>query len=187
MKIAILMGSATPHRRLLAATQYLLKISKAATRIDSQLINLSEYQCATGRPRRENYTLSEIASRLASAQAVIIGSPVYPGSIPIALENVLYNLPVSSLAGKPAGILAVGGTFDDFQIVDSHLRSVLPWFDSLVVPFSVYLNETDFTDLELTQTARRKLKTLASAVHTLAETQGFLDSASSASSATREK
>ncbi len=185
MKIAILMGSATPQRRLLAATQYLLRIAKAANQIDSRLIDLSEKPCSTDRPQRVNDAEIEVASSFASAHGVIIASPVYPGSIPAALESVLYSLPVSSLAGKPVGILAVGGTFIDFQIVDSHLRNVLPWFGGLVVPFSTYLTDTDtdWIGFQLTQAAQRKIKVLAEAVRTLAETQNFLVGADAAKNA----
>ncbi|MDA0302335.1 MAG: NAD(P)H-dependent oxidoreductase, partial [Chloroflexi bacterium] len=75
---------------------------------------------------------------------VIFASPVYRGSFTGVLKNFLDLLPLDSLEGKPAGILAMGNTRDHSLGVERHLRDVLAWFGMVAAPTSVFLSAADF-------------------------------------------
>jgi len=167
MRLLAIVGSVTPPGRLLNATRVMLddaRVSHAGLEIES--INLADKRLAfaDGRPAEQygDDTASVIAS-VQRADAVLIATPVYRGSITGALKNLLDHLPVESLAAKPVGILAMGATHHHFLGADWHLRDILAWFGALVVPTSAYLVSADFVAGELVPNARQDLKDLADA------------------------
>jgi FMN reductase len=89
---------------------------------------------------------AEVIDKVASADAVLLVSPVYRASLSGLLKGFLDLLPVEALVGKPAGIVAMGATLHHYLGVDWHLRDILTWFGTLVAPTSVYLTSADFVD-----------------------------------------
>ena len=171
MRLLAILGSVTPPGRLLSATDWLLDSALATHEgLDAELINLANRRIAFADGRPPEQYQDDTAALINSVQtsdAVIITSPVYRGSITGALKNLLDHLPVESLAGKPAGIVAMGATDHHFLGVDWHLRDILAWFGAMVVPTSVYLTSADFVAGELSEGARQDLKQLADAVISL--------------------
>jgi FMN reductase len=159
-RFLMLIGAATPPGRLAAA------IAGAADAIRSEagdigvnIMNLAETPIDTcdGRPL-DGYGAEtrRAIDRIAAAEAVLIGAPVYRASFPGVLKNLLDIAPVEALQGKPVGIVAMGGSAHHYLAVDTQLRQVLGWFGALVAPTSVYLTGADFRDGELTAEAARK-------------------------------
>lgn len=109
---------------------------------------------------------------IAGAQAVVVASPVYRGSIPGVVKNLLDLLPVSALEGKPVTIIAMGGSDHHYLGVDRHLRDILAWFGTLTAPTSVYLTGADFADGRPTDAAVSQLDALAATATMLAERLG---------------
>lgn len=171
MKLVGIVGSVTPPGRLLNATRWLMENAQAShADVHVDLINLADKRIAfaDGRPPEQYQDdTAGIVRTVSEANAVIIASPIYRGSITGALKNLLDHLPLESLAGKPVGIVAMGATHHHFLGVDWHLRDILAWFGALVVPTSAYLVSGDFVDGELSENARQDLKDLADAVITL--------------------
>lgn len=167
MKLLAILGSVTPPGRLLTATRWALEHAGAShAGLETELINLADKRIAFADGRPPEQLGDDIASVIQSAQSadgVIIASPVYRGSITGSLKNLLDQLPVEALA-KPVGIIAMGATDHHFLGVDWHLRDILAWFGSLVVPSSAYLASSDFAEGKLTPDAQRNLADLAEAV-----------------------
>lgn len=167
MRLLAIVGSVTPPGRLLSATQWLLENERGAhAGLEVELINLADRRIAfaDGRPP-EQYgdDTAAIVQSVRQADAVIIASPIYRGSITGALKNLIDHLPLESLAGKPVGIVAMGATHHHFLGVDWHLRDILAWFGAIVVPTSAYLASADFVDGKLTEGAQQDLRDLADA------------------------
>ncbi len=167
MKLLGILGSVTPPGRLLTATRWTLDHAAAAhIGLETELINLADKRIAfaDGRPPEQlGDDTADVVKSAQSADAVIIASPVYRGSITGALKNLLDQLPVEALA-KPVGIIAMGATDHHYLGVDWHLRDILAWFGSIVVPTSAYLASSDFAEGKLTADAQRNLTDLADAV-----------------------
>src|SRR5262245_66652063 len=126
----------------------------AAVRPDcsARLVNLADYRIsfADGRPLDAlGDDSARVVGRLASAEAVLLASPVYRGSFTGALKNLLDLTPVEALRGKPVGIVAMGATLHHYLGVDWHLRAVLAWFGALTAPTSVYLESAHFKEGKL--------------------------------------
>jgi len=167
-RLLAIVGSVTPPGRLAAATRWMLDQTRDShPEVETELINLADTRIAfaDGRPPEQYQDdTAAMLQKTNSADGVVFASPVYRGSFPGVLKNLLDHLPVESLAGKPVGIVAMGATHHHFLGVDWHLRDVLAWFGALVVPTSAYLTAADFIDGNLSESAKCDLRDLASAV-----------------------
>ena len=167
-RLLAIVGSVTPPGRLLNATRWMLETARASHGdLEIELINLADKKIAfaDGRPAEQlGDDTAPIIASVRAANGVIVVSPVYRGSFTGALKNLLDHLPIEALAGKPAGIVAMGATQHHFLGVDWHLRDVLAWFGALVAPTSAYLVSADFVDGKLIESAQQDLTDLADAV-----------------------
>ena len=93
-----------------------------------------------GRPLAE-YTddTARVVGRIQTADAYVIGTPIYRGSYTGALKNLLDHVPVEGMMGKVAGLIATGATDHHYLSIDQELRPVLMWFNMHLVPGSVYV------------------------------------------------
>ncbi|HZP45200.1 MAG TPA: NADPH-dependent FMN reductase [Candidatus Binataceae bacterium] len=166
MKLVLIVGSVTPPGRLSGAVRWLRDTAQATYQSAAELIDLADKRLsfADGRPPAsfQDDTAAVVAS-VHAADAVIIATPVYRGSITGALKNLLDHLPVEALASKPVGIIAMGATPHHFLGADWHLRDILAWFGALVMPTSVYLTSADFVEGRLVDSARQDLTALLDA------------------------
>src|SRR6266568_6451268 len=158
--LLMLVGAATPPGRLAAAIAMAAEAARAGGGdVAVDILNLAEtpVEICDGRPL-EAYGVAtqQAVARVAAAQAVLIGAPVYRASFPGVLKNLLDITPVEALQNKPVGIVAMGGSPHHFLAVDGQLRQVLAWFGALLAPTSVYLTGGDFRDGQLTSESARK-------------------------------
>lgn len=166
--LVAILGSVTPPGRSLKVIEIAARYAREeAPEIDAHLINLRDYRIsfADGRsPGEFGDDTESVVHMIGDAAAVIFASPVYRGSFTGSLKNLLDQLPVEALMGKPCGIVAIGATDHHFLGVDWHLRDVLGWFGALVAPTSVYLSAQDFVDGEPTEAALTQLRELVRTV-----------------------
>ncbi len=174
--LVAIVGSVTPPGRLLAATTAMLQGAHDANpEIATQLVNLADRKIAfaDGRPPEQYGDDTAATVKLVTdADAAIIASPVYRGSITGALKNLLDHIPIDALMGKPVGIVAMGATTHHYLGVDWHLRDILAWFGAFVAPTSVYLSSADFVDGRISETALEEMLSLADAVIQMTKVAG---------------
>lgn len=175
MKLAIVIGAATPPGRLARAVATLAEQAQAA-RPDLQVTVLDlaalKVEICDGRPVESyNEDTRRAVRAVAEASAVILASPVYRATYTGVLKNLIDLLPVEALEDKPVGILAMGASPHHYLGVDGQLRPVLAWFGALAAPTSVYLTSQDFNaeGRLAADSARDELGALAETVLTLAE------------------
>ena len=172
-KLLMLVGAATPPGRLAAAIEIAAGVAQTSGGdVAVEILNLAEtpIDICDGRPL-DSYseTTRQVVARIAAADAVLIGAPVYRASYPGVLKNLLDIVPVEALQNKPLGIVAMGGSPHHYLAVDTQLRQVLAWFGALVAPTSVYVTGGDFRDGKLaSEPARMDLVALTSTLITLA-------------------
>jgi FMN reductase len=167
-RLIAVLGSVTPPGRLLKALNATTAAAKAVEpALEIDLLNLADVHIAfaDGRaPDAYGDDTAAIVKRIASADIVILASPVYRASFTGALKNLLDHLPVEALMGKPCGIVAMGATAHHFLGVEWHLRDVLTWFGAIVPPTGVYLSSADFVDGNLVDSASADLSAHADAL-----------------------
>ena len=148
VQITAVLGSVTPPGRLRRA------LAEALDRLDpaqaaGRLVDLADARIAfaDGRPAQDlgDDTADTIAA-LAGAEAVVLATPIYRGSLSGALKNLLDHVPIPALRDTPVAIVAMGAAEQHYLGAERHLRDVLAFFGALVVPTAVYLSGRDFAD-----------------------------------------
>ncbi len=164
------LGSVTPPGRLRGALAGALDRAAAAGR-RTRLLDLADVRIAfaDGRPPELLGDDTErVVDAIAGADAVLLATPVYRGSLTGALKNLLDHVPVPALDGTAVGIVAMGGTAHHFLGPDRHLRDVLAFFGALVAPVSVYLTAAEFADGAPSADAEARLDALVADLADLA-------------------
>jgi FMN reductase len=162
-KLVAIVGSVTPPGRLRGAVEEALERLQERRGTDVQLIDLAEVTLgfADGRPPAAfGDDAATTVEAIASADAVLLATPVYRGSYTGSLKNLIDLTPVEALLGKPTAIITMGATNHHFLGADRHLRDVLTFFGALVAPTSVYLTSADFVDGMASLEARADLDLL---------------------------
>ena len=106
-----------------------------------------------------------VVDGLLSADALIVGSPVYKGSYTGLFKHLFDLIPPADLAGKPVLLAATGGGDRHALVIEHQLRPLFGFFEAATLPTGVYAAERDFTDGEPTATAL--LERIARAVEQL--------------------
>lgn len=139
------LGSVTRPGRLRAV------VTGALERVDGPtgLLDLADVQLpfADGRPPAEagGDTVAVLA-RIEAAEALLLATPIYRGSLTGSLKNLLDLVPLAALEGKPVALLVMGTTQHHFLGADRHLRDMLAFFGAHVTPVGGYLTAKDFVD-----------------------------------------
>jgi FMN reductase len=171
--LAVLLGSATPPGRLHRAVSLAVARARArhpdlrATTFDLATLSIP---FADGRPPEGD--VASVVDALAGADAVLLATPIYRGSLTGALKNLIDHTPVPALRDTPVGIVSMGASDHHFLGADRHLRDILTFFGALVPPTSAYLTSRDFADGEPTDAALRRLGELIDTTILLAQRIG---------------
>jgi FMN reductase len=170
LALTALLGSVTPPGRLRRALAEALQ-RVDATRASTRLIDLADTRVAyaDGRPPDDlGDDTAALVEAVETADAVVLATPVYRGTLTGALKNALDHVPVAGLRDMPVVIVAMGGSDHHYLGAERHLRDILAWFGALVVPTAVYLNSRDFTDGVPGERAAAELDAAVDAALTLA-------------------
>jgi FMN reductase len=110
-----------------------------------------------------------IVRHIREADAIIIASPVYDGLLHDTPANLLCNLPADAVAGKPLGFVTTGGLGNQSLTLKRQLRSILEWWEPVIVPCGVHLTTADCSSDMLSENARLDLAQLANTIARLLE------------------
>ena len=159
-RLVAVLGSATAPGRLHRAVSEALARAQASGQASTELIDLGAVSIAAadGRPPEQlsDDTSATLAS-IAAAEAVLLATPVYRGSMTGTLKNLLDHVPTPALRNKPVAIVAMGASDHHYLGAERHLRDVLAFFGALVCPTAVYLSSRDFSDGAVGEGAAREL------------------------------
>jgi FMN reductase len=147
--LTVVLGSATPPGRLHRALAEAIGRTGGRWAVDAALLDLATlpFSPADGRPPEDHgVELLGAVDAVAAADAVVLATPVYRGSLTGVLKNLLDHLPVEALRGTPTAIAAMGASDHHYLGAERHLRDVLAFFGALVTPTAVYLTSADFRD-----------------------------------------
>jgi FMN reductase len=170
-RLVAVLGSATPPGRLHRALSEALARAQERGGLDVELVDLGGLRIAAADGRTPE-TLSDdteaTIAKLARADAVVLATPVYRGSMTGTLKNLLDHVPVAVLRDKPVAIVAMGASDHHYLGAERHLRDVLAFFGALVVPTGAYLTSRDFEEGAPTAGAARELDAAIASVVALA-------------------
>ena len=87
-----------------------------------------------------------IVGGLLSADALILGSPVYKGSYSGLFKHLFDLIDPAALAGKPILLMATGGGDKHALVIEHQLRPLFAFFEAATLATSVYAGSADFID-----------------------------------------
>ncbi|WP_295735767.1 FMN reductase [uncultured Bartonella sp.] len=86
----------------------------------------------------------QIIEELTSADALVIGSPVYKGSYPGLFKHFIDLIEPERLYGKPVLLSATGGGDRHALMVEHQLRPLFGFFMAHSLPTAIYASSRDF-------------------------------------------
>ena len=89
---------------------------------------------------------ARIVDAIETADALIVGSPVYKGSYTGLFKHLFDFVEPEALAGKPVILTATGGGPRHALIVEHSLRPLFGFFTALTIPTAIYASDADFRD-----------------------------------------
>lgn len=168
MRLLAVLGSATAPGRLHRALTEALARARDAGQAATELIDLATARIAPADGRPPEQLGDDTAATLAAigaADAVLLATPVYRGSMTGTLKNLLDHVATEALRGKPVAIVAMGASDHHYLGAERHLRDVLSFFGALVCPTAAYLSSRDFEDGAVSARAAKELdETIAAAL-----------------------
>ncbi len=133
--------------RMTAAT--VAALAEAGVEVESTTIDVREHardlttMMLTGFP---SPALSAVLDKVGEADAVLVVTPIYSGSYPGMLKDLVDLLPEKVLAGVPVLMGATAGTARHALALEHSLRPLLSYLRALVVPTGVFAATEDFGD-----------------------------------------
>lgn len=90
--------------------------------------------------------LAELIRKIESADALVVGTPVYKGSYTGLFKHLFDLVGPDKLVGKPVILTASGGGDRHALVVEHQLRPLFGFFAAHSMATAVYVNEADFFD-----------------------------------------
>lgn len=87
-----------------------------------------------------------IVAAILSADALIVGSPVYKGSYTGLFKHLFDLVDPTALAGKPVLLTATGGGEKHALVIEHQLRPLFGFFEADTLPTGIYAAAADFAD-----------------------------------------
>jgi len=87
-----------------------------------------------------------IVASVLSADALVVGSPVYKGSYTGLFKHLFDLIDPAALAGKPVLLAATGGGEKHALVIEHQLRPLFGFFEAITLPTGVYASGADFAE-----------------------------------------
>lgn len=96
-----------------------------------------------------------------SAEFLVVGAPVFRGSVPGLFKHLFDLVELQALDGKPVLLAATGGSARHSLVIDHQLRPLFAFFQTLTLPIGVYGIPEDIQDGQVVSEALRQRIDLA--------------------------
>jgi FMN reductase len=149
IELTAILGSVTSPGRLHRAVTEALDRLASRAEARPRLLDLATERItfADGRPLEALHDdTPAVVEAIERADAVLLATPIYRGSLTGSLKNLLDQVPVSALRDTPVAIVSMGGSDHHYLGAERHLRDVLSFFGAHPLPTAVYLASRDFAD-----------------------------------------
>lgn len=91
-----------------------------------------------------------------SAEFLVVGAPVFRGSVPGLFKHLFDLVELQALDGKPVLLAATGGSARHSLVIDHQLRPLFAFFQALTLPIGVYGTPEDIQDGQVVSDALRQ-------------------------------
>ena len=166
MHLLGLVASPSSSSRTQTLVESVLDAAAGQQGVRTELITFSDrsFQVADG-TRAEDYEgdTGEVLAAIDAADAVVFGMPVYRGTYPGTLKNLLDMVPrgqydgnAQALRAKPVAIAATGASDHHFLGINDLAGILRGFYAAYVIPPGLYASHADFVDGELVSESVRR-------------------------------
>src|SRR5690606_14468217 len=158
LNVLAVSGSLFTPSRTLVLSQARMKALDDRLDIHGQVLQLQDIARHTGNVFTRHELPAHIDAKLKSiesADLLIVGTPVYRGSLSGQLKHVFDLIDQNALIDTPVLLAATGGSDRHALVIDHQLRPLFSFFQSLTLPIGVYASNADYDNYEI---ANRSLK-----------------------------
>ncbi|WP_404405034.1 NADPH-dependent FMN reductase [Jeotgalibacillus malaysiensis] len=171
MKVLALSGSLSGSKTYTVIKEAAALLSEFDS-VEVEALNLADLKvefCDGRDPLTYEGDTDLIIRKIVEADAFVIGTPIYRGSLTGALKNVFDLIPNDALRGKVIGFVATGGTYHHYLAIEHQLNPLASYFRAHIVPGGVYAHNDHFQNGQLTDAdIKRRLKELTHSLVSLA-------------------
>lgn len=156
LKTVIVNGSLGRPSRTRVLLDTLQQRLQDAIALDVQTIDLVDLVADIGSALSKDALSAPGQAALTSierADLLVVGSPVFRGSLPGLLKHLFDLIEMDALHGKPVLLAATGGSQRHALIIEHQLRPLFGFFQALTLPIGVYATPEDFKDGHITSHA----------------------------------
>lgn len=153
LSVVGLSGNITNPSKTRALVTKALQLAGQQLDADIQIFEIADFGVELGQARSLSDlspTAQDKVRRLLSADALIVGSPIYKASYTGLFKHLIDLLDPASLIRKPVLITATGGGEKHALAVEHQLRPLFAFFEARVLSTAVHVSDKDFTNGALT-------------------------------------
>ena len=153
-----IVGSVSAASKTRSAVEVALDAAAEGDGVETDLLHLAEYDLETADGRGLDAYEGDTAAaleKIVAADAYVVGTPVYRGSLSGALKNLLDMVPrgmwqadVAPFEDAAVGLVATGATNHHYLAIDHELRPIFGFFGAHTIGGSVYATDDHFGDDE---------------------------------------
>lgn len=146
MKITVLSGSKMGTKTRTTMNYVVEQFEKQYSNENVELIDLAEYDVvfSDGRNYREyEGDTKYVAETIMEADVLVIGTPIFQGSIPGSLKNIFDLLPEKALREKVVSIIVTAGSAKHYLIPETQLKPILHYMKAQIVQTYVFVEGSD--------------------------------------------
>jgi FMN reductase len=174
LKLVGIAGSLVGEKTSQAVHEVLLAAKRINQNIETELIDLKEYdvEFVRGAPLAYyNKDTWHVVNTMLAADIIVFGTPVYQASITGALKNLLDHFPVDAFKEKVTGIVTTAGSHKHFLVSEYHLKPILTYLKGTVPTCSVFIHNDSFNDDNeiIDQDVNKRITKLAEEMITIKE------------------
>ncbi|MGH8813384.1 MAG: FMN reductase [Advenella sp.] len=110
-----------------------------------------------------NTVAKQALQHIEHADFLIVGAPVFRGSVPGLLKHLFDLIDMDALAGKPVLLAATGGSARHGLVIDHQLRTLFGFFHALSLPAGIYATSEEIQDGKIvSETLAKRLELVTS-------------------------
>ena len=110
------------------------------------LVDLQPSLGAAAHPGDLDAQAARVVEDLLTADALVVGSPVYKGSYTGLFKHFFDLIEPDALLGRPVLLVATGGGSRHALVIEHQLRPLFGFFEAQTLPTGVYAANGDFTE-----------------------------------------
>lgn len=130
-----------------AVVEKILNCIYEKTGWEVELLDLAKYKVEFCDGRNiEDYSEDTqiVIQKVTEADAYIIGTPIFNGSFPAPLKNVIDLVPPNVFQGKVIGFAAGGGNPNYYLVIENQLKPIAGYLKAYVAPTYCFTNRDSF-------------------------------------------